>query len=99
MFAAKYRTNSIAQIFSLAGKDLSGPINSKETKTREEAIGQTEEKIYAYLESIGIPKRKANEVKTIGIIYTDYSEIAKPDTAPLSKDFNPTFLETLWDNP
>jgi len=95
MFAAKYRTNSIAQIFNLAGKDLSSPINQRETKKREEAIGQTEEKIYSYLESIGIPRKKAKEVKTVGIIYTDYTEIPKPDVAPLSAKFNTTYQEIL----
>lgn len=99
MFAAKYRTGSIAKVFSIAGKDLSKPIKKEYLKTKKAILGQTEEKIYEYLQSIGIPRREASAQKAVGVPFTSYREIPKPDVAPLSKDFNPTFSETLLDNP
>ena len=99
MFAAKYRTGSIAKIFSIAGKDLGGPIKKEHLKTKKSTVGQTEEKIYEYLQSIGIPRKKASAVKSVGVPYTSYNEIPKPDLAPLAKNFNSTFFETLTDNP
>lgn len=99
MFAAKYRTGSIAKIFAIAGKDLSKPIKKEHLKNKKEILGQTEEKIYEYLLSIGIPRRTASEQKSIGVPFTMYKDIPKPDIAPLSKTFNPTFSEVLRDDP
>lgn len=98
MFAAKYRTNSIAKIFTIAGKDLSNPIKKESLKTKEQIIGQTEERIREYLESIGVPKREASEQKTLGVLYTKYNEIPKPDIAPLAKKFSISFLETVMNS-
>ena len=99
MFAAKYKTHSIAKIFAKAGKDLGNPISSKALRVKKAAVGQTEERIHEYLQSIGVPKRKEGTIKTIGVPFTKYSEIPKPDVAPLAKSFDPTFMETLLDNP
>jgi hypothetical protein len=99
MFAAKYRTGSIAKIFAIAGKDLGRPIKSESLKTDKQTIGQTEERIYEYLESIGIPKRKASKAKTVGIAFTNYKAIPKPDIAPLAKNFQISIKEALADTP
>lgn len=98
MFAAKYRTNSIAKIFAIAGKDLSKPIKKASLKIKKQTIGQTEEKIHKNLEFIGVPKREASEQKTLGVIYTKYNEIPKPDVAPLAKKFHVSFLETVMNS-
>lgn len=99
MFAAKYNTHSIAQIFTIAGKDLSKPIKTEATKDKTPALGLTEEKVYEYLKTIGISKRKTSEPKSIGLVYTKYSEIPQSDVTPLYKKFDPTFLEILWNDP
>lgn len=99
MLAAKFRTGSIAKVFAIAGKDLGKPIKKEYLKTKKTAIGQTEERIYDYLQSIGIPRRKATAQKTVGVAYTSYNDIPKPDVAPLAKNFRPTFLEVLTNNP
>ena len=87
MFVAKYRTNSVAKIFAIAGKDLGRPIKNEFFRTSKQTVGQTEEKIYEYLQSIGIPKRMASETKTVGVLFTKYRTIPKPDLAPLAKKF------------
>lgn len=99
MFAAKYKTGSIAQVFSIAGKNLGRPIKKESLKTKKGTLGQTEERIYEYLKSIGIPERKIKADSSIGVVYTSYKEISLPDVAPLAKTFNPTFKETLMDQP
>lgn len=99
MFAAKYGTNSVTKIFALAGRDLGRPIKSESVKNSKRVIGQTEERIYEYLQSIGIPKRRAIVTKTVGIPYSKYNEIPAPDLAPLAKSFNPTFAVTFADIP
>ncbi len=95
MFAAKYRTNSIAKIFAIAGKDLGKPIKSEFLRTSKQIVGQTEEKIYEYLTSIGIPKRAASTTKNVGVLYTKYRHIPKSDLAPLAKNFGVTIDEVL----
>jgi hypothetical protein len=91
MFAAKYRLHSIAKVFAIAGKDLSRPIKNESLKAKE-ALGQTEEKIYAYLNSIGISrKRDKKELTMSGIPFTEYNSIPRPDLAPLAKTFRPSF--------
>lgn len=99
MFAAKYGTNSVAKIFALAGHDLGRPIKSESAKSTIRVIGQTEERIYEYLQSIGISKRKAIVAKAVGIPFSRYNEIPAPDLAPLAKSFSPTFAGTFADIP
>lgn len=99
MFAAKYRTGSIAKIFTRAGRDLGNPIKKDSLRTGKQIMGQTEEKIYDYLISIGIPKRKAEGAKRVGIAFTKYRDIPKPDIAPLAKNFGITCHEAVMDNP
>lgn len=60
-------------------------------------MGQTEEKIYNYLESIGIKKKEAGEIKQTGLQYTKYNEIPKPDLAPLAKNFRTSFEVAIKD--
>ena len=91
MFAAKYRLGSIAKVFAISGKDLGKTIKKESMKSNKAILGQTEERIHEYLESIGIPKRKKRDVKEIGLLYTDYSTIPSPDIKPLGKNFKPTF--------
>lgn len=91
MFAAKYRLGSIAKVFAITGKDLAKVIKKESLKPKKAIIGQTEERIHEYLETLGIPKRKARDSKAVGIIYTDYSTIPSPDIKPLAKSFKPTF--------
>jgi group II intron reverse transcriptase/maturase len=98
MFAAKYRTNSVAKIFAIAGKDLSRPIKKESLKSKNQIIGQTEEKIHEYLQSIGIPKRKANKMNNVGILYSKYTEIPKPDIKPLVKKSTSSYLGTVTDS-
>lgn len=97
VFAAKYRTGSIAKIFQIAGKDLSRPISKDSLRTDKAIMGQTEEKIYEYLESIGINKRETGKLKQTGLQYTKYSEIPKPDVAPLAKNFRTSFEVAIKD--
>lgn len=99
MFAAKYRLGSIAKVFALAGKDLGKTIKKESMKTNKAILGQTEERIHEYLETIGVPKRKKKDVKGIGILYTDYNTIPSADIKPLGKDFKPTFWETFSEKP
>jgi hypothetical protein len=99
MFAAKFHTKSVAKILAIAGKDLGKPIKVKSLNSGKQVIGQTEEKIYDYLLTLGIPKRKAEETKTVGVIYTKYSDIPTPDLTTLPKNFDPSFIEVLTDNP
>jgi len=101
LFAAKFRLPSIAKVFKKAGKNLSRPLNNKATKSKKSVIGQTEEKIYTYLKSIGVSQSKMKDISKIkvGIPYTTFNEISKPDLAPLKKDFNPTLKETLTSTP
>lgn len=99
MFAAKFHTRSVAKIFAMAGKDLGRPIKNESLNPNKQVLGQTEEKIYNYLRTIGIPKRKAEETKAVGVLYTKYSNIPAPDMLALPKSFNPTFLEVLTYNP
>nr|AYM32750.1 hypothetical protein DXG00_000009 [Termitomyces sp.] len=91
LFAAKFRQSSIAKVFAIAGKDLKRPLNRKSTKSRKSAIGQTEEKIYDYLKTIGVQvpsKQPKDKVQTgLGLPFTKYRDIPKPDTAPLKKKF------------
>lgn len=101
MFAAKFHLGSIAKVFSIAGKDLAKPITN--VKTDKAVLGQTEEKIYDYLKSIGIPNKRPEKAAHLGIPYTHYRTIPKPDIKPLGKDFKPRSirkdispLETGW---
>jgi len=98
LFAAKFKLRSISKVFSIAGKNLSKPLYNSALITKKSIIGQTEENIYAYLESKGISanKLKKNKEKLkLGIPYTKYKDIRKPDLAPLNKNFNLTFKEIL----
>jgi group II intron reverse transcriptase/maturase len=101
MFAAKFRLSSIAKVFAIAGKDLSSPISKKAANSKKAVIGQTEEKIYEYLESIGVSREKIKDKTKIrvGVSYTKFSQIPKPDLAPLKKDFNPSFDEAIKASP
>lgn len=99
MFAAKFGTRNIAKVFAMAGSDLGRRIKPESIESKKAVIGQTEEKIYKYLETIGIPKKKPSDVKVTGLIYTKYNEIPAPDTAPLARSFRPSFYEVLMDNP
>ena len=63
---------------------------------KKAVIGQTEEKIYEYLNSIGVSPNKEKSTIALGIPYTKFIDIPKPDLAPLKKEFNPTFEETLF---
>jgi len=101
LFAAKFRLRSIAKVFAIAGKDLGKPIKSKHLKPGKAVIGQTEEKIKEYLRSIGIPRNKVEKKKQVflGLPYTTYKDIPKPDLAPLKKDFMPTFAEVIQSVP
>lgn len=65
LFAAKFRLRSIAKVFAKAGKDLSRPIKNDATKTKKAVIGQTEAKIYEYLESIKISKKNMKDKSRI----------------------------------
>lgn len=68
-------------------------------KAKQAILGQTEEKIYEYIESLGIPRRNKEEInKDIGVPYTNYQSIPRPDIPPLNKEFKPTFFETLTDS-
>lgn len=72
MFAAKYKLSSIAKVFEKAGKNLSKPLNNKNTKLNKSVNGKTEEeKWYAYLKSIGVSQSnmKDNSKIKIGIPY------------------------------
>lgn len=93
VFAAKYKLDSVAKVFARAGKDLGKPLKVSNLKEKSKVIGQTEEKIWEYLKTIGIKKntKKSKPKAQIGIPYTRYKEIPLPDLAPLSKKFNPTF--------
>jgi hypothetical protein len=99
-------------VFALAGKDLSRPIKKdsfkmkkeiigQTEKMKKEIIGQTEEKILEYLKSMGISNRAPQKNKTIqlGIPYTAYRTIPKPDVAPLANNLKPTFLKVLTYSP
>lgn len=101
LFAAKYRLGSIAKVFAIAGKDLKSPLNSKSLRTKKVTVGQTEEKIYYYLESIGIPRNKLDDRTklSVGIPFTKYNEIPKPDLTPLTKNFSLSFIETIKHTP
>lgn len=101
VFAAKFRQKSIAKVFAMAGKDLSKPINSKNLKYKKAIIGQTEEIINEYLRSIGISEKKIKEKKSpfLGLPYTIYKDIPKPDFAPLKKDFSLTFTDVIQSIP
>jgi len=59
-------------------------------------IGQTEEKIYVYLKTIRVSPRKMKDISKIslGIPYTMFNEIPKPNLALLKKDFNSTLILT-----
>jgi len=85
LFAAKFRLPSIAKVFAKAGKDLTRPINNP--KPNKALIAQTEEKISDYLKSIGIPEDrfKDNPLIRLGLPYTKFGDIPKPDLAPLKK--------------
>jgi len=79
--------------------------NNQQTKDslqmKKEIIGQTEEKILEYLKSMGISSRAPLKNKTLklGIPYTAYRTIPKPDVAPLAKNLKPTFLLVLTLSP
>ena len=47
-------------------------------------------KILEYFKTIGVSSKNLKEMsnKTIGIPFTTFKEIPKPDLAPLKKDFN-----------
>lgn len=97
MFAAKYR-KSAAKIFAKGGYDLSRPIKSDAGLDGLAVIGQTEEKIYEYLKSLGVSTWENSEVKRVGIPYSKYDEIPSPDIAQ-GKSFNPTFKQIITDKP
>lgn len=101
MFAAKFRVSSIAKVFAITGKDLSRPLNRKDILSKKSVIGQREEKIHEYLTSIGVSASKLKDRKryVVGIPFTSFKDIPHPDLAPLKKDFNPTFMETLTSSP
>lgn len=104
VFAAKFRLKSIAKVFAIAGKDLGKPLNNQQSpgkKKKKGIIGQTETKINEYLRSIGLPekKNKKNKSPTLGIPYTTYKQIPKPDLAPLRKDFSTAFLDVIQSSP
>jgi hypothetical protein len=98
MFAAKFRISSIAKVYAIAGKDLKKPFSH--TQSTKSVIGQTEERIYEYLNSLGISpeKTKYKPQIAVGLPYTKFNDIPKPDLAPLKKDFVPTFEETISPN-
>lgn len=91
MFAAKYRLGTIAKVFAIAGKDLAKTIKKESTNSKKAILGQTEERIQKYLDTIGVPKRSKTDARSVGILYTRYSSIQTPDIKPLAKNFNPTF--------
>jgi group II intron reverse transcriptase/maturase len=88
-FAAKFSLRSLAKVFSIASKNLSNPLNSSMFKTKKVIIGKTEDKIYNSLTSIGVSPNKLTDKHKIkiGIPYTTWDEIPKPDLAPLKKKF------------
>lgn len=91
MFAAKYKLGTMAKVFAIAGKDLSKTIGNDSVPKKSQIVGQTEDKIHQYLEGIGIKRRKSSKQEPIGVVYTKYKSISRPDIAPLAKEFNPTF--------
>jgi len=91
MFAAKYRLGTIAKVFAIAGKDLAKMIKKESTNTDKAILGQTEERIHDYLDTLGIPKRNNKDTEPNGVVYTKYNAIQSPDIKPLAKSFNPTF--------
>ena len=64
---------------------------------KKEIIGQTAENNIEYLKSKGISSRAHQKNKTLqlGIPYTAYRTIPKPDVAPLANNLKPTFLK-VW---
>jgi group II intron reverse transcriptase/maturase len=81
MLSAKYKLHSSAKVFKIAGKDLSRPIKGQE-KFIHIKKDNTDPKI---VKSQAI----ANDRTSIGILYTRYKDIPRPDTAPLARGWDP----------
>jgi group II intron reverse transcriptase/maturase len=79
LFAAKFKLQSMAKVFAIAGKDLSIPI-----KTKTNSIGVTDQELEDNIPS----KMRKTERKIKGVPFTKYKDIKRPDIKPLAKDFN-----------
>ena len=72
LFAAKYRTHSIAKIFAKAGKDLGQPLKA------DRPIGATDELLAKMEKSVPGTRSKRPKI-TIGLPFTRYADIPWPD--------------------
>nr|AZP40185.1 hypothetical protein [Ulva compressa] len=71
LFAAKYRTHSIAKVFAKAGKDLGQPLKA------DRPIGATDELLAKMEESVSGTRSKRRKITT-GLPFTRYANIPRP---------------------
>jgi group II intron reverse transcriptase/maturase len=102
LFAAKFRKKSITSIFKVAGKSLSKPIKPKPLKrvvsplvfgTRGAKISRKQKGILGSTDQKSMHDAKEagsqTELKSVGIVFSEYKLIPKPDLKPLPRSWKP----------